>query len=214
MRNRTVYTAVAVLLALGPNAALAAAAQHAHGAAPAPPPETRPIHDDAWYVSAMLMHDEHGMEMAKAAVEKGQRQDVKDLAARMVERQGAEQKRLQELKAMLGPGGSMASGGSMSAKSGMSGMPGMSGMMGDTSDKHRQHMANIEKVKAAPAADADRLFLRTMAEHLKMGVDLGKQAKRGLQNPQVREFAATSNAALARELDEVKKLERVTIPSK
>ena len=211
MRNRTVYTAITVLLAFGPNAALTATAQHAHGAAQAPPPETRPIHDDVWYVSAMLMHDEHGIEMARAAVKKGERQDVKDLAARMVERQAAEQKRLQELKAMLGPGDSMASGGSMS---GMSGMPGMSGMMSDTSDKHRQHMANMEKVKAAPAADADRLFLRTMTEHLKMGADLGKQAKRGLQNAQVREFAAASNAALARELDEVKKLERVTIPSK
>ena len=210
MRNTTLYTAVAVLLAFGPSAALAAAAQHAHGAAPAPPSDTRPVRDDAWYVSAMLMHDEHGIEMAKAAVEKGQRQDVKDLAARMVERQDAEQKTLQELKAMLGPSDSMTAGSGMSAMPGMSGMPAMSG----TSGKHRQHMADMQKLQGASGADTDRLFLQMMTEHLKMGADLGKQAKRGLQNARVREFAATSNAALARELDEVKKLERVKIPGK
>ena len=110
---------------------------------------------------------------------------------------------------MLGPGGAMTSGGSMPGMSGMSGMPGMSGMMSDMSGKHRQHMADMEKVKTAPAAEADRLFLRTMTEHLKMGVDLGKQAKRGLRNAEVREFAAASNTALARDLDDVKKLERV-----
>ena len=208
--NEETDTAVAVLLALDPNAALAAAAQHAHGAAPAPPPETRPLHDDAWYVSAMLMHDEHGIEMAQAAAEEGQRQDVKDLAARMVERQGAEQKRLQELKAMLGQSGSMTTGGGMPGMHDMSGMAGMGGMSG----KHGQHMADRQKLQAASGGEADGLFLRTMAEHLTMGIDLAKQAKNGLQNARVREFAAASNAALARELDEVKKLERVTIPGK
>ena len=85
--------------------------------------------------------------------------------------------------------------------------------MSEMSDKHRQHMADMQKVRAGSGSDADRLFLRTMAAHLKMGLDLGKQAKRGLRNAQVREFAAASNAALARDLDDVKKLERVRSPA-
>ena len=168
-------------------------------------PQTKPQHgmaghisNDADFVHMMLMHHHHGIEMAKIAVDKVQRPEVRQLAEKILKGQQTETK---ELKSMAPAGAhkmKSADGHKMSGQSGshdMSAMPGM--------QKGQQHIAQL---KAASGADADRIFLTGMTEHHQMAVDMAVAAHPKLKDPKVRQFADKTVANQKAEIAEMKRL--------
>ena len=197
---------------LGSTLVLAQGTAHQHGM---PTTKSQPMHmmimGDSDYVSMMLMHHDQGIEMAKAEAEKGERQEVKDLATKILNGQEADKKELQELQASLKSGSGPDTGG-MSGAGGMQGMSGMSGMsggmhdMGGMSAMQKKHHEDMDKLKSASGAEADQLFLRVMSQHHQMAVDMSEQAKPKLKDARVREFSDKTIRSQTAEIAEMKKL--------
>lgn len=148
------------------------------------------ISGDADFVHMMVMHHQHGIEMAKIAVGKVQRPDVRQLAEKILKGQQQESKELESMKP--------ADGHKMPGASGshdMSAMPGM--------QKGQQHIAHL---KTASGAEADRIFLTAMTEHHQMAVDMTVAAKPKLKDPKVRQFADKTVTNQKAEIAEMKRM--------
>ena len=87
-------------------------------------------------------------------------------------------------------------------------MGGMSGGMHDmqgNADMQKHHQ-DMDALKTATGAEADRLFLRAMSQHHQMAVDMSKQATSKLKDARVRAFAEKTIRNQTAEIAEMKKL--------
>ena len=203
MTVKAVFGSVAVITLLA--VPVVTNAQHEGMAHPtaAKPNQAMPMQGDAGYVDMMMMHHDQGIEMAKAVVEKGQREDVKAFASKIISGQQEEKKELESYKATLAAGTSGSGGGHEMA--GMKDMKGMHDMKDMPEMKKGQQ--DIKRLQAASSAEADRLFLAAMAQHHQQAVQMSRKAKPTLKDAKVRAFADRTITKQTQEIGEIKKLQ-------
>lgn len=199
MTARHVYSALALFAIFGLCSTSILAQTHNHGsqATASAQHATHPT-DDASYVRMMRMHHEQGVKMAKLAVEKAERIEVKQFAQKTVDDQQQDIATLQRLE----QGQSKASSGVSAHDHGATGATGAhagSGMppMGAHGDHMKMGQQMISKLEQASGAAFDREFLRTMAQP-------GTQ----FASDDVRQFAANLVKRQAAELKEIETLQR------
>ncbi len=186
------YRTGLTVLALTGSLAAAGFAQQAHkGQAEHGHKMTMPAMNDGHFVDMMKKHHEDGIALSKLEESRGTRDDVKVLAAKI--RHGQERD-LEELNAKHAhhagePGGHDAA------------MQKHHAMM--------EHMASesMKKLENASGPAVDQAFLHEMTAHHRMALEM--IAKTKFKDPDLRKLAQKMTAEQKREIQELKKLERV-----
>ena len=138
---------------------------------------------DAMFVSMMVKHHQHGIEMARLEEERGSAASVKALAAKIRQSQ---EKELTELKAH-----------SEHMAKGSSGHGEHDKMM------EQQSQSMMAKLKSASGAALDHAFLEQMVKHHEMAISMTEGAK--LLDPEVKKLAQKMLTSQRQELTELKK---------
>ena len=197
MTVKAVFGSAAVITLLAVPAVTNAQHEGMGHPAAAKPNQAMPMQGDAAYVDMMMMHHDQGIEMAKAVVEKGQREDVKAFASKIISGQQEDKKELESYKATLAAGTSGRGGGhEMAGMKDMKDMPEM-----------KKGQQDIERLQAASGAEADRLFLAAMTQHHQQAVQMSRKAKPTLKDAKVRAFADKTITKQTQEIGEIKKLQ-------
>jgi uncharacterized protein (DUF305 family) len=128
---------------------------------------------------------------------------VKAFANEIITGQQEEKKELESYKSTLTPG--------MAGTAGSTGFHDMAvmGSMHDRKDmpEMKRGQQDIERLKAASGAEADRLFLASMAQHHQQAIQMSRKAKPTLKDTKVREFADKTVTKQTREIGEIKTLQ-------
>ena len=140
--------------------------------------------DDASYVEMMAMHHQHGIEMAKMAVEKAQRNDVKDFARRTIEGQ---QKDLDELKKLQQ---------TLKSDSGK----GMHPSMMESESKRM-----MDKLQATTGDGFDTTFIDLMVSHHQEAIDMSSPVTR-FKSAEVQTLARKTIEMQRNEIRELQRL--------
>ncbi len=207
MTARYVYSALFATLGLFSMPILAQT--HNHGSQPAASAQhATHATDDASYVRMMRMHHEQGVKMAKLAVEKAQRTEVKQFAQKTVDDQQQDIATLQRFE----QGQSTASSGSGAHEHGTTGTTGaQSGTDMPSMGAHGDHMKMgqqmLSKLEQATGAAFDREFLRMIAQHHKMAIKMSQPSTQ-FKAEDVREFAAELTRKQTAELKDIEALQR------
>lgn len=164
--------------------------------------------DDASYVRMMRMHHEQGVKMAKLAVERAQRQEVRQFAQKTLDEQQQDIGSLQR----IAEGQSTAAAGTGAHEHGAAGTSGAAaGAPTQSTGAHDEHMKMgqqmLSKLEQASGASFDREFLRNMAQHHKMAIDMSKPAGQ-FKSDEVRQFAAALVKKQTAELKEIQTLQQ------
>ncbi|MBI4080932.1 MAG: DUF305 domain-containing protein [Candidatus Levybacteria bacterium] len=146
---------------------------------------------DAHFIEQMIPHHEDAITMAKLALTKAKRIEVKELAQNIIDSQGKEIEQMKDwYKSWFGrevPADTQVMG-----QHGMMGGNGMHmGMMGDESD-----ITRLED-----AADFDRVFVEEMIPHHQMAVMMASMLKNGTQRSEMKKLADDIIAAQTNEID-------------
>lgn len=185
---RSVATLAFSLAVAGPTAA-----QHQHPAAapgqPAHGAQTAPY--DLQFIDMMLHHHQDGLRMTDIEERDGARADVKAFARQTADGQKKDREELKAIRDRLYKEHEMA----MTARVG--GMT-MDAMM----KKGQQSIAKLEKA----GARTDEVFLQTMAMHHQDALKMSTEGMKRLQDGQLRQLAAKTNAMQTRESSEIKQL--------
>jgi uncharacterized protein (DUF305 family) len=138
---------------------------------------------DAMFVSAMIRHHQHGIEMARQQEERGSSASVKALAARIRQSQ---EKELAELKAHA-----------EHAAKGTAGHAEHDKMM------EQQGQMMMKRLKSASGAALDHAFLEQTAKHHEGAISMAEGAK--LQDAELKKLAERMVAGQRQELAELRK---------
>ena len=141
--------------------------------------------DDASYVQMMQMHHQQGIDMAKVAVDKSSRDDIKAFARKMID---AQQKEIEELRGMQ-----------QSMKPGAAMHDDHDGMM---KDKMEKMMADLRQ---AQGAAFDQKFIDMMIPHHQQAIDMSKPPTKF----KVRDVQAFAKKVVTAQTAEVKELQQM-----
>lgn len=158
------------------------------------------ISGDSDYVEMLLMHHKHGIEMSQAVIDRGQSEEVEQLARNILEGQQRDSKELEQLRENLES--------RASAPKGTSGRSGHEAGMGHDSSSMKEMQkkmdANVEQLRAASGAEADRMFLSMMTRHHQQAITMTNAAMPKLSAPAVRQFAEKTVDMQKKEIAELK----------
>lgn len=143
--------------------------------------------DDASYVQMMQMHHQQGIDMAKIAVDKSSREDIKGFAHKMID---AQQKEIEELRLLQ-----------QSLKTGSAMQNAHEGMMNGEMDKM---MSDLRQVRGAAF---DQKFIAMMIPHHQQAIAMSKPPAK-FKAPDVQAFAKkviTAQTAEVKELQQMRK---------
>jgi len=179
--------------------------QGQHGAKSESASHAQHISGDSDYVEMLLMHHKHGIEMSQAVIDRGQSEEVKQLARNILEGQQRDSKELEQLRDKLESSASAPKG---SAPKGTSGRTGHGAGMGRDSSSMKEMQkkmdANVEQLRAASGAEADRMFLSMMTRHHQQAITMTNAAMPKLSAPAVRQFAEKTVDTQKKEIAELK----------
>src|SRR3546814_148581 len=128
---------------------------------------------DVAFAQQMIPHHQQAVEMAQLAADRAERQEVKDLAARVEAAQAPE---IARLEGWLGEWGEDLPMEGMDMDHGQDGM----GMMSDK---------DMSMLESASGAEFDRLFLEMMVRHHSGAIDMAEEELRDGQHPGALEMA-------------------------
>ncbi|HEY9558903.1 MAG TPA: DUF305 domain-containing protein [Acidimicrobiales bacterium] len=128
---------------------------------------------DVAFAQQMIPHHQQAVEMAQLAADRAERQEVKDLAARVEAAQAPE---IATLEGWLGEWGEDLPMEGMDMDHGQDGM----GMMSDK---------DMSMLESASGAEFDRLFLEMMVRHHSGAIDMAEEELRDGQHPGALEMA-------------------------
>ena len=141
--------------------------------------------DDASYVQMMQMHHQMGIDMAKIAVDKSSREDVKAFARKMID---AQQKEIEELRRM------------------QSSLKGNAAMHDDHEPMMKGEMDKMmADLRQAQGAAFDDKFIDMMIPHHQQAIAMSKPQTK-FKSAEVQEFA---NKIVAAQTAEVKELQQM-----
>ncbi len=145
---------------------------------------------DAHFIEQMIPHHEDAITMAKLALTKAKRPEVKKLAEEIIESQGKEITQMKNwYQNWYGKEVPENPGGMMGKNSGMHG-----GMMGDESD-----MTNLEQ-----ASDFDKAFVEEMIPHHQMAVMMATMLKSGTERQEMKQLAENIITAQNTEINQMR----------
>ena len=149
---------------------------------------------DAHFIEQMIPHHDDAITMAKLALEKGTRPEIKTLAQNIISSQTVENKQMRDwYKEWFGrelPEGSEV----MNTHGMMRGSSMHMGAMGDSSDL--EMLSN--------SGDFDKEFLREMIPHHQSAVMMASMLKRGTNRPEMEKLADDIIAAQTSEIDQMR----------
>ena len=128
---------------------------------------------DVAFAQQMIPHHQQAVEMAQLAADRAERQEIKDLAARVEAAQAPE---IATLEGWLGDWGVDVPVAGMDMDHGQDGM----GMMSD---------ADMSMLESATGGEFDRLFLEMMVRHHSGAIDMAEEQLRDGQHPGALEMA-------------------------
>ncbi|MEK7570963.1 MAG: DUF305 domain-containing protein [Patescibacteria group bacterium] len=149
---------------------------------------------DAHFIEQMIPHHEDAITMAKLALQKAQREEVKQLAQNIIDSQSNE---ITQMKQWYNDwfGKDVPQGQEVMSGHGMMGAPAMHmGMMGDETDFHR-----LEE-----AEDFDKVFVEEMIPHHQMAVMMANMLKSGTERPEMSKLADDIIAAQTTEINQMR----------
>ncbi len=149
---------------------------------------------DAHFIEQMIPHHEDAITMAKLALEKAQRPEVKQLAGSIISSQEAE---IIQMKKWYKDwfGRDLPTGDQVMQSHGMGSNSGMHmGIRGDQSD-----MTNLTN-----AGDFDIAFLEQMIPHHQMAVMMASMLKQGTKRPEMTKLAEDIINAQSEEIDQMR----------
>lgn len=149
---------------------------------------------DAHFIEQMIPHHEDAITMAKLALTKAQRTEVKQLAQNIIDSQGKE---INEMKAWYKEwfGRDLPTGENVMSQHGMMGNNGMHmGMMGNETDITRLEQAE----------DFDVAFVEDMIPHHQMAVMMASMLRNGTQRPEMKKLADDIITAQTNEIDQMR----------
>jgi len=130
---------------------------------------------DAHFIEQMIPHHDSAIVMAKLALTKATRPEVKELAENIIDSQGKEITQMKSwYQDWYGKEVPASTGGMMGKNDSMHG-----GMMGDQSD-----MKNLEE-----AANFDKTFIEEMIPHHQSAVMMATMLKNGTEKPEMKQLA-------------------------
>lgn len=150
---------------------------------------------DAHFIEQMIPHHEDAITMAKLALQKAKKQEIKTLAQNIISAQESE---ITKMKGWYKDwyGREVSSGNQIMNQHGMM-MGGSSmhmGMMGNNTDSQR-----LEN-----ASDFDRAFIEEMIPHHQMAVMMASMLKNGTTRPEMRTLADDIITAQTKEIDQMR----------
>lgn len=140
---------------------------------------------DVTFVKRSIPHHQQGLEMAKTALDRAARPEVKQFAQHVVDSQSPEMDTLTEMLRSWGEDPS----GEMSEQ-----MPGV------MSDEDMQHL------RAASGEEFDRLFLEHMIAHHRGAIEMAEHALSHGESSQVKDFASTTVEEQGADIEQMRAL--------
>jgi len=145
---------------------------------------------DAHFIEEMIPHHQDAITMAKLALVKAQKPEVKQLAQNIIDSQGKEITQMKSwYKDWFGKDVPTNADGMMGNKKGMHG-----GMMGDESD-----MTSLED-----AQDFDKAFIEEMIPHHQMAVMMAKMLEGGTEKAEMKQLAEDIITAQNKEIEQMR----------
>ncbi len=145
---------------------------------------------DAHFIEQMIPHHEDAITMAKLALTKAKKPEVRQLAGNIIESQGKEIDQMKSwYKDWFGKEVPASTQGMMGKNNGMHG-----GMMGDESD-----MTKLEQ-----SADFDKAFVEEMIPHHQMAVMMANMLKGGTKRPEMEKLADDIVSTQTKEIDQMR----------
>lgn len=145
---------------------------------------------DAHFIEQMIPHHEDAITMAKLALVKSNRSEIKQLAQNIIESQSKEIDQMKSwYKDWFGKDVPVSTQGMMGKSKGMHG-----GMMGDESD-----MTKLEQ-----STDFDKAFIEEMIPHHQMAVMMANMLKGGTQRTEMKKLADDIVSAQSKEIDQMR----------
>lgn len=142
---------------------------------------------DAHFIERMIPHHEDAITMAKLALEKSGKEEIKKLAENIVKTQTEENEKMRSwYKSWFGTEASELTGRGMGLMGG--------GMMGDGSD-----IKELEN-----AENFDKAFIEEMIPHHQMAVMMANMLKNGTQRPEMKQLAEDIITAQTTEIDQMR----------
>jgi len=149
---------------------------------------------DALFVEQMIPHHEDAITMAKLALEKAKRQEIKTLAQNIIDSQSKE---INQMKIWYKDwfAKELPTGTEVMGQHGMMGTSSMHmGMMGNETD-----IARLQK-----ADDFDRVFIEDMIPHHQMAVMMASMLKNGTNREEMRKLAGDIITTQTKEINEMR----------
>ena len=149
---------------------------------------------DAHFIEQMIPHHEDAIIMAKLALKKAQRTEIKQLAESIIDSQGIEITKMKDwYKSWFGK--DVPEGDIVMNQHGMKAENSMHmGMMGNDTD-----MTRLEKAK-----DFDKAFVEEMIPHHQMAVMMATMLKNGTKRPEMTKLADDIITAQNREIEQMR----------
>ena len=149
---------------------------------------------DAHFIEQMIPHHEDAIIMAKLALKKAQRTEIKQLAESIIDSQGIEITKMKDwYKSWFGK--DVPEGDTVMNQHGMKAENSMHmGMMGNDTD-----MTRLENAK-----DFDKAFIEEMIPHHQMAVMMATMLKNGTKRPEMAKLADEIITAQTREIEKMR----------
>ena len=149
---------------------------------------------DTHFIEQMIPHHEDAIIMAKLALKKAQRYEIKQLAESIIDSQGTEITQMKDwYKSWFGK--DVPEGDTVMNQHGMKAENSMHmGMMGNDTD-----MTRLEKAK-----DFDKAFVEEMIPHHQMAVMMATMLKNGTKRPEMTKLADDIITAQNREIEQMR----------
>lgn len=150
---------------------------------------------DAHFIEQMIPHHEDAITMAKLALVKAQKPEIKTLAASIIESQGKE---ITQMKTWYKDwfGKEVPEGDEVME---------YHGMMGGTSSMHMGMMGDDQDMeKLSTASDFDTEFIKEMIPHHQMAVMMANMLKNSTQRSEMKKLADDIITAQTKEIEEMR----------
>lgn len=149
---------------------------------------------DAHFIEQMIPHHEDAITMAKLALEKSKKDEIKTLSNNIIDSQSREIDQMRFwYKSWYGK--SVPAGSQVMGQHGMMGSSGMHmGRMNDKSDMER----------LSQAENFDKVFIEEMIPHHQMAVMMASMLKNGTNRPEMKQLAKDIITAQTSEIDQMR----------
>lgn len=148
---------------------------------------------DAHFIEQMIPHHEDAITMANLALEKSNREEIRELAHNIIESQSKEIRQMKEwYKNWYGR--ELPTGDQVMNVHGMGSGRMHMGMMGNDTD-----MKRLEN-----SSDFDKMFIEEMVPHHQMAVMMASMLKNGTSRPEMRQLADDIITAQTKEIGEMR----------